>query len=264
MRLLVRFMGFLFAAGTVLFLVGVGAVAGLIWHFSKDLPDYSQLQDYEPPVMTRIHAHDGQLIAEYGRERRIFVPINAVPKLVIHAFLSAEDKRFYEHAGIDVQGMARAAINTVVGQKEGASTLTQQYVKNVLIEAALAIPDPAQRAQALADARDNSGASGMARKLREAKLAIALEKTTPKQTILEGYLNIAQFGINIYGIESAANHYFGKHASELNYLEAATLAGVTQSPTKWDPAKNTAESETRRNVVLRLFGRAGILHARAL
>src|SRR5205823_3009937 len=110
MRLLVRFLGFLFAAGTVVFLVGVAAAAGLIWHFSKDLPDYSQLQDYEPPVMTRVHASDGALLGEYSKERRLYLPIQAVPKLVINAFLAAEDKNFYEHGGIDYSGMARAAL----------------------------------------------------------------------------------------------------------------------------------------------------------
>src|SRR5260370_9575938 len=110
MRLLVRFMGFLFAAGTVLFLVGVAGIAGAIWHFSKDLPDYSQLQDYEPPVMTRVHASDGALLAEHSKERLLYRPIQAVPKLVTNAFLAAEDKNFYEHGGIDFAGMARAAL----------------------------------------------------------------------------------------------------------------------------------------------------------
>src|SRR6202166_1813919 len=110
MRLLVRFMGFLFAAGTVVFLVGIAAAAGLIWHYSKDLPDYSQLQDYEPPVMTRVHASDGALLGEYSKERRLYLPIQAVPKMVINAFLAAEDKNFYEHGGIDFTGMARAAV----------------------------------------------------------------------------------------------------------------------------------------------------------
>ena len=110
MRLLLRLMGFLFAAGTILFLVGVAATAGLIWHFSKDLPEYSQLQDYEPPVMTRVHASDGSLLGEYSKERRLYLPIQAVPKLVINAFLAAEDKNFYEHGGIDYFGMARAAL----------------------------------------------------------------------------------------------------------------------------------------------------------
>ena len=112
MRLLVRFFGFLFAAGTVVFLVGIAAAAGMIWHFSKDLPDYSQLQDYEPPVMTRVHATDGSLLGEYAKERRLYLPIQAVPKLVINAFLAAEDKNFYEHGGIDLlrHGARRAAL----------------------------------------------------------------------------------------------------------------------------------------------------------
>ena len=108
MRLLLRFCGFLFAAGTIVFLVGVGAAAGLLWHFSKDLPDYSQLQDYEPPVMTRVHAGDGSLVAEYATQRRLYIPIQAVPKMVINAFLAAEDKNFYEHNGLDFGGIIRA------------------------------------------------------------------------------------------------------------------------------------------------------------
>src|SRR6201747_2209426 len=107
MRFLVRFMGFLFAAGTVVFLVGVAGTAGLMWHYSKDLPDYSQLQDYEPPVMTRVHASDGALLAEYAKERRLYIPIQAVPKLVVNAFLAAEDKNFYDHFGLDPTGIGR-------------------------------------------------------------------------------------------------------------------------------------------------------------
>src|SRR5574340_398647 len=108
MKVILRFCGFLFAAGTILFVVGVAGVAGLLWHYSKDLPDYSQLQDYEPPVMTRVHAVDGSLLAEYARERRLYLPIQAVPKLVKNAFISAEDKNFYEHGGLDFAGIARA------------------------------------------------------------------------------------------------------------------------------------------------------------
>src|ERR1700686_2221071 len=109
MKILLRFLGFLFAAGTIVCIVGIAATAGLLWHFSKDLPEYSQLQDYEPPVMTRIHAADGSLLAEYARERRLYLPIQAVPKLVTNAFVAAEDKNFYEHGGIDVSGIIRAA-----------------------------------------------------------------------------------------------------------------------------------------------------------
>src|SRR5258707_1386545 len=109
MRLMLRFLGLLFAAGTILFVVGVAAAAGLLWHYSQSLPDYSQLQDYEPAVMTRVHASDGSLLAEYARERRLYIPIQAVPKLVTPAFVAAEDKNFYEHGGIDLSGIARAA-----------------------------------------------------------------------------------------------------------------------------------------------------------
>ncbi|WP_295848912.1 transglycosylase domain-containing protein, partial [Tardiphaga sp.] len=138
MRLLVRFLGFLFAAGTVVFLVGVAAAAGMIWHYSKDLPDYSQLQDYEPPVMTRVHAADGALLGEYSKERRLYLPIQAVPKLVINSFLAAEDKNFYEHGGIDYSGMARAAVLYAQNygsnrRPQGASTITQQVAKNFLL-----------------------------------------------------------------------------------------------------------------------------------
>src|SRR5258705_10476484 len=123
MRFLVRFMGFLFAAGTVVFLGGVAATAGLIWHYSRDLPDYSQLQDYEPPVMTRVHASAGALLGEYSKERRLYLPIQAVPKLVINAFLAAEDKNFYEHGGIDFSGMARAPV--VYAQNSGPNLRPQ-------------------------------------------------------------------------------------------------------------------------------------------
>ena len=138
MKILLRFLGFLFAAGTIVFIVGIGAIAGVLWHFSKDLPDYSQLKDYEPPVMTRVHAADGSLLAEYAKERRLYLPIQAVPKLVIHAFLAAEDKNFYEHAGLDFSGLGRAVVFYVQNygssrRPQGASTITQQVAKNFLL-----------------------------------------------------------------------------------------------------------------------------------
>src|SRR5438876_9942755 len=111
MRLLLRFLGLLFAAGTTIFIVAIAAAAGLLWHYSQSLPDYSQLQDYEPAVMTRVHASDGALLAEYAKERRLYLPIQAIPKLVINAFISAEDKSFYDHNGLDFSGMARAAVS---------------------------------------------------------------------------------------------------------------------------------------------------------
>src|ERR1700694_2390996 len=138
MKLLLRFLGFLFAAGTILFVVGVAATAGLLWHYSKDVPDYSQLQDYEPPVLTRVHAADGSLVGEYARERRLYIPIQAVPKRVINAFLAAEDKNFYEHGGLDFTGIARAGVLLVQNmgsnrRPQGAPTLTQQVAENLLL-----------------------------------------------------------------------------------------------------------------------------------
>src|SRR5438034_3031958 len=110
MRLLLRFLGLLFAAGTTIFIVAIAAAAGLLWHYSQSLPDYSQLQDYEPAVMTRVHAADGCLLAEYARERRLYIPVQALPQLVINAFVAAEHKNFYEHGGLDFSGIARAAV----------------------------------------------------------------------------------------------------------------------------------------------------------
>src|SRR5512141_2050387 len=140
MKLILRFFGFLFAAGTILFVVGVAAVAGLLWHFSKDLPDYSQLQDYEPPVMTRVHAADGSLLGEYSKERRLYLPIQAVPKLVINAFLAAEDKNFYEHGGIDYSGMARAGVAYIqnygsIRRPQRASSIPLPVAKNFRLPA---------------------------------------------------------------------------------------------------------------------------------
>src|SRR5579859_851526 len=135
MKILLRFLGFLFAAGTILFIAGIAAVAGLMWHFSKDLPEYSQLQNYEPPVMTRVHAGDGSLLAEYARERRLYLPSSAIPPLVKEAFISAEDKNFYIHRGFDPEGIVRAAYVFLQGSKhvQGASTITQQVAKNFLL-----------------------------------------------------------------------------------------------------------------------------------
>src|SRR5574340_693106 len=168
MKVILRFFGFLFAAGTILFVVGVAGVAGLLWHYSKDLPDYSQLQNYEPPVMTRVHAVDGSLLGEYAKERRLYLPIQAVPKLVINSFLAAEDKNFYEHGGIDYTGMARAAVVYLQNygsnkRPQGASTITQQVAKNFLL----------------------TNEVSFTRKIKEALLALKIERTYSKDKILE-------------------------------------------------------------------------------
>ena len=233
MRLLVRFMGFLFAAGTVLFLVGVGAVAGLIWHFSKDLPDYSQLQDYEPPVMTRVHAVDGSLVGEYAKERRLYLPIQAVPKLVINAFLAAEDKNFYEHGGIDYTGMARAGLVYIQNygsnrRPQGASTITQQVAKNFLL----------------------TNEVSFARKIKEALLAMRIEKTYSKDKILELYLNEIYLGLGAYGIAAASLVYFDKSVNELTVAEASYLAALPKMPATLHPVRNRDRAIERRNYVI--------------
>jgi penicillin-binding protein 1A len=233
MRFLVRFMGFLFAAGTVLFLVGVAAAAGLIWHFSKDLPDYSQLQDYEPPVMTRVHAADGALLAEYSKERRLYLPIQAVPKLVINAFLAAEDKNFYEHGGIDYSGMARAALLYAQNfgsnrRPQGASTITQQVAKNFLL----------------------TNEVSFTRKIKEALLAMRIERAYSKDKILELYLNEIYLGLGAYGIAAASLVYFDKSVNELTVAEASYLAALPKAPAALHPVRNHDRAIERRNYVI--------------
>src|ERR1700712_4825113 len=247
MRLLVRFLGFLFAAGTVVFLVGVAGVAGAIWHFSKDLPDYSQLQDYEPPVMTRVHASDGALLGEYSKERRLYLPIQAVPKLVINAFLAAEDKNFYEHGGIDFSGMARAAV--VYAQNygsnrrpQGASTITQQVAKNFLL----------------------TNEVSFARKIKEALLAMRIERAYSKDRILELYLNEIYLGLGAYGIAAASLVYFDKSVNELTIAEASYLAALPKAPAALHPVRNRERAIERRNYVIdRLLKNGWIKQAEA-
>jgi len=233
MRLLFRFMGFLFAAGTILFLVGVAAVAGGIWHFSKDLPDYSQLQDYEPAVMTRVHASDGALLGEYAKERRLYLPIQAVPKSVINAFLAAEDKNFYEHGGLDFQGLVRAGILYVQNlgsnkRPQGASTITQQVAKNFLL----------------------TNEVSLERKIKEALLAIRIERAYSKDRILELYLNEIFLGLGAYGIAAASLVYFDKPVNELTVAEASYLAALPKAPSNLHPIRNRDRAIERRNYVV--------------
>lgn len=230
---MLRFFGFLFAVGTILFLVGVAGVAGLMWHYSKDLPDYSQLQDYEPPVMTRVHATDGSLVAEYARERRLYLPIQAVPKRVIHAFLSAEDKNFYEHGGLDFNGMARAGAlyiqNYGTGRRpQGASTITQQVAKNFLL----------------------TNEVSFTRKIKEALLAMKIERAYTKDKILELYLNEIYLGFSAYGIAAASLLYFDKSVHELTVAEAAYLAALPKAPSSLHPFRQRERATERRNYVI--------------
>ncbi len=229
---LLSLLGFAFASAVVLFLAAAGAVGFLVWKASRDLPDYESLAKYEPPVMTRIHAHDGSLMAEFARERRIFVPINVIPKLVIAAFLSAEDKRFYEHGGLDFAGILRAVLNNLQNygrrRPEGASTITQQVAKNFLL----------------------SSEQKLDRKLKEAILAIRIERAYSKDKILELYLNEIYLGMGSYGVAAAALNYFNKELSELSIEEAAYLAALPKAPNNYHPFRRKREATIRRDWII--------------
>ena len=230
---LLSFLGFLFGSGVLVFLGGSAVAGYLLWKASKDLPDYDQLARYEPPVMTRIHAVDGSLMAEYARERRIFVPISTVPKLVINAYLSAEDKRFYEHGGLDFYGLGRAMVTNAKNygsgrNPQGASTITQQVAKNFLL----------------------SSEQKLERKLKEAILAIRIEKAYSKERILELYLNEIYLGIGSYGVAAAGLNYFGKELDKLSIEEVAYLAVLPKAPNNYHPFRHTKKALERRNWII--------------
>ncbi len=232
--LLLSFLGWSFGLFVIAFLAVSAGVGYLLFEASKELPDYESLARYEPPVMTRIHAHDGSLIAEYARERRIFVPINTIPKRVIAAFLSAEDARFYEHGGIDMQGVARAAVKYVEtkmtgrGGIQGASTITQQVAKNFLLTSDRTFD----------------------RKIKEAILAIRIERAYTKDKILELYLNEIYLGIGAYGVAAAGLNYFNKELKDLTLEEAAYLAALPKAPNNYHPFRNRQKATERRNWIL--------------
>jgi penicillin-binding protein 1A len=236
MRFVLRLFGFLFSVGAIFFLIGAVGLAYGFWFYSKDLPDHAQLATYEPPVMTRIHAADGSLIAEYARERRLYVPIQAVPKLVIDAFLSAEDKNFYKHVGIDPEGLVRAVVvNLRSGgtREQGASTITQQVAKNFLV----------------------GNERSYERKIREALIALRMESTFSKDKILELYLNEIFLGTltpgrNLHGIAAAALDYFGKSIHELTISEAAYIAALPKGPNNYHPFRQRKAAIERRNWVI--------------
>ncbi len=244
--LLLSFLGFGFATGVLLFFAASAAVGMLLYQASKDLPDYESLSKYEPPVMTRIHAHDGSLISEFARERRIFVPVNAIPKRVLGAFLSAEDRRFYEHGGLDFQGIARAVFSAVETKlsgsnrrTQGASTITQQVAKNFLL----------------------TNERSIERKLKEAILAIRIERAYSKDKILELYLNEIYLGLNSYGVAAAALTYFNKELKDLTIEEMAYLAALPKAPSNYHPFRNKARATERRNWIIGQMAENGYITA---
>ena len=231
--ILLRFLGFAFAAGGILFVVGASVAAYFLWQISRELPDYEKLANYEPGVMTRVHAGDGSLIGEFARERRIYLPISAIPKKLINAFISAEDQNFYQHNGLDFQGIARAIKtnfeNMGSGRRpEGASTITQQVAKNFLLSSDLS----------------------MTRKLKEAILAVRIDRAFPKEKILELYLNEIYLGMGSYGVAAASLNYFGKELQDLEIEEAAYLAALPKAPNNYHPFRFAEKATARRNWVI--------------
>ncbi len=217
----------------VLLLLAGGGLAYLVWRYGQDLPDYRQLADYRPPTVTRIHAGDGRLLAEYAREKRVFVPASAIPARVKNAFVAAEDKNFYRHFGVDPLGILRAVIDNVRRLREnrrpvGASTITQQVAKNFLLSNEVSIE----------------------RKIKEAILAIRMERAFTKEHILELYLNEIFLGRRSYGVAAAALNYFDKSLDELTIGEAAFLAGLPKAPSRYDPERNPEAAYQRRDYVI--------------
>jgi penicillin-binding protein 1A len=232
---MLRFLGWLFTVAFMIVIGMAGVALFVIWDVSKELPDYKQLAAYEPPVMTRMHAADGSLLAEYAEQRRLFMPIDQIPKKLVEAYISAEDKTFYTHAGLDWRGIAAAGLRYVQvkimgqrGQIVGASTITQQVAKNFLL----------------------SNEQTLTRKLKEALVVQRIEAAFSKDQILELYLNEIYLGLKSYGIAAASLNYFGKSLDELSLEEIAYLAALPKGPENYHPFRNTNRATERRNWVL--------------
>jgi penicillin-binding protein 1A len=215
-------------------ILGLLFIFSTLWYFSTDLPDYKILANYKPPVSSRVHSGEGQLIAEYALQKRLFIPYDSVPKKVIYSFLSAEDKNFFSHPGIDAKSITRAIIknlkNIIYDKRlEGASTITQQVAKNFLL----------------------TNEVSLKRKIKEAILAFRIERAYSKERIMELYLNQIYLGEGTYGVAAASLEYFDKAVSDLNYEEAALLAALPKAPSKYNPYKSIKKAKERRNFVLR-------------
>lgn len=230
-------------AGLMLPAVGAaGAVVKALPETFRELP--SELEVVEPAEESRMLDNEGRVLARFYSERRIIVPSDQISPVMKNAIIAVEDRRFMNHHGVDPEGMMRAVINNLTsGKTQGASTITQQYVKNMLMERGMQAGNQ--------DLIDEAVEVSAERKLREARYAIAIETQMTKEEILTGYLNLAAFGTNLYGVEAASRAYFSKSANELTVPEAALLAGTVQSPVEYDPMVNPEAAETRRNVVLR-------------
>ena len=209
-------------------------IFSVLWSYSSNIPDYKFLKNYKPPVSSKVYSGDGELVADFSNEKRIFVPFNSIPKNVINSFLSAEDKNFFSHPGVDAKGVLRAVVNNIFNiisskRLEGASTITQQVAKNFLL----------------------TNEVSLNRKIKEAILAFRIERALSKQRILELYLNQIYLGSGAYGVAAASLEYFDKSIKDLNYSEAALLAALPKAPSRYNPYRDIELAKFRRNLVLK-------------
>ena len=221
-------------ASTVSFLGIIIILISILWAFSNKLPDYKFLKNYKAPVSSKVYSGDGELVNDFSSEKRIFVPYSSIPKIIINSFLSAEDKNFFNHPGVDAKGVIRATKNNISNfllskRLEGASTITQQVAKNFLLSNEVTIN----------------------RKIKEAILAFRIERALSKERILELYLNEIYLGSGSYGIAAASLRYFDKPITDLDYVEAALLAALPKAPSRYNPYKNNETAKFRRNLVLK-------------
>ena len=231
--LIVRFFVAVFSLGLLGAGVGVGGVLWAFWEYGRDLPDYRQLAKYDPPVMTRVHAGNGALLAEYATEKRVFVPVTEMPEPLIDAFLSAEDKDFFNHPGVDAKALVRAVLTNIANYGSGrrligASTITQQVAKNFLL----------------------TNEVSYTRKIKEAILAIRMERAFTKEELLALYLNEIYLGMGSYGVAAAALNYFDKSLDNLSLAEMAYLAALPKAPNNYHPKRKYKAAMARRNWVL--------------
>ena len=223
----------LFISLSFILLISV-LIFSVLWAYSNSIPDYKFLKNYKPPVSSKVYSGDGELVADFSKEKRIFVPYSSIPKNVINSFLSAEDKNFFSHPGVDAKGVLRAVINNISNiflskRLEGASTITQQVAKNFLLTNEVSIN----------------------RKIKEAILAFRMERALSKQRILELYLNQIYLGSGAYGVAAASLEYFDKSIKDLDYSEAALLAALPKAPSKYNPYRNIELAKFRRDLVLK-------------
>ncbi len=238
-----KLLNYTIKSSIIAFSIFIFLIFSALWYFSSGLPDYKKLANYEPPVSSRVYSENGKLIAEYAIEKRLFIPYEAIPKKIINSFLSAEDKNFFKHPGIDAKGILRATltnIKNIINDKrlEGASTITQQVAKNFLL----------------------TNEVSLRRKIKEAILAFRIEKAYSKERILELYLNQIYLGEGTYGIAAASLEYFDKSVKELNYTEASLLAALPKAPSKYNPFKYPELAKIRRNLVLNNLNENGFIN----